>query len=494
MTGKLFANHILALLDVINTYDLGLWEMENNMISLDQKTRELIAVKKTAPMSLDDFIELVEPGDRHELAGTLQRLLENPGQSACVECRVLAKKDKSYRWLRIMGKSYLSQGKKILLGTSQPVEGKVVEYLTAKINAMTGELDKKAQLNQCIFEITEVLLNTDDAAFEQAFQSSLKSIAAAFALARVYLYKNHLVDGVLCCTEIHEWSEGVDPTLGEDFTKDIPLHAWPKVLEQGQNYTGLIKDTPQQICDLIPRGIGAILLIPVFLKDLFWGFVGFERIADCPFSKDEELALGSVALLLANSVIRFDLNKNLYLAIDKINTTSIRAEVLERFAYTDALTGLYNRRHFMELAQSVIEKAKRFESPCYAMILDLDFFKKVNDTYGHLAGDEVLKGASLVMKNTLRSYDLLARYGGEEFVVLISDTSEDAVLHLANRIRESIAHTVFVHNDAKMHCTVSIGVAENFPSSTVSSLLEKADRALYTAKESGRNQVVMSKD
>jgi diguanylate cyclase (GGDEF)-like protein len=265
-------------------------------------------------------------------------------------------------------------------------------------------------------------------------------------------------------------------------------------LEEGQNYTGLIKDTPQQICDLLPHGIGAVLLIPVFLKDLFWGFVGFERIKDCPFSKDEESALSSMALLLANSVIRFDLNKNLYLAIDKINTTSIRAEVLEKFAYTDALTGLYNRRHFMELAQNVTEKAKRFDSPCYAMILDLDFFKKINDTYGHLAGDEVLKEASAVMKTTLRSYDLLARYGGEEFVVLISDTSEEDVLHLADRIRELISRTTFMYNDVKMSCTVSIGVAKNSGDFTISSLLEKADKALYAAKESGRNRVLMNTD
>jgi diguanylate cyclase (GGDEF)-like protein len=491
VSNKLFSNHILALLDVINTYSLGLWEMENNMISLDQKACALIGLENVKAMAFEDFLNLVDPGDRHELAVTLQQVIEKPGASGSVDCRVFIKKEKNYRWLRIMGKSYLNQGKKILLGTAQPVEGKVVEYLTAKIDAMTGELDKKSRLNQCIFEITEVLLNTDDAAFEQGFQSCLKSIAKAFALARVYLYKNHLVDGILCCTEIYEWCEGVEPTLGEDFTKDMPLHAWPKVLEQGQNYNSLIKDAPQQICDLIPQGIGSILLTPVFLKDLFWGFVGFERTGDCPFSQDEESTLDSVALLLANSVIRFDLNKNLYLAVDKINTTSIRAEVLEKFAYTDALTGLYNRRHFMELAQSVIEKAKRFESVCYAMILDLDFFKKVNDTYGHLAGDEVLKGASAVMKNTLRSYDLLARYGGEEFVVLISDTVEEDVLHLADRIRDSIANTSFVYNDTKIKCTVSIGVAKGLPGSTITGLLEKADKALYMAKELGRNRVII---
>jgi diguanylate cyclase (GGDEF)-like protein len=242
---------------------------------------------------------------------------------------------------------------------------------------------------------------------------------------------------------------------------------------------------------MIPRGISAVLFVPIFLKDLLWGFVGYERSSkERIFSADEESVLGSAGLLLANSVIRFDLNKNLYLAVDKINTTAIKAEVLEKFAYTDALTGLYNRRHFMELAQTTLEKAKRFNAACYAMILDLDFFKKVNDTYGHLAGDEVLKNASTVMKNTLRAYDLLSRYGGEEFVVLVSDTAKDDALHLAERMRESIANTPCIHNCIKITCTVSIGVAATFPDCTITSLIDKADKGLYQAKETGRNKVV----
>jgi diguanylate cyclase (GGDEF)-like protein len=497
MSAKLFSNHILALLDVINAYGLGLWEMEDNVINLDPKTGELIGLEGSGTLTLDDFLRLVDEGDKQDLLDALDRVQKNPGQDDCVECRVQYKNE-GCRWLRIMGKSYLNRGKLLIMGTSQLIEGKALEYLNAKISAMAGELDKKTRIHQCIFEVTEALLNADDSVFEQNFQASLELIARTFDLARVYLYKNHLVEGILCCTQIHEWVNGVEPALGEDFTKDMPFHSLPgleEALETGKSYNRLVTDIPQELREMLPREITVILLVPVFLKDMFWGFVGFERAASERIFDDNEVSvISSAALLLANSVIRYDLNKNLYMAVDKINTTSIRAEVLEKFAYTDALTGLYNRRHFMELAQTALEKAKRFNAPCYAMILDLDFFKKVNDTYGHLAGDEVLKNASAVMKNTLRAYDLLARYGGEEFVVLVSDTGKDDVLHLADRMRESIAATPCIHDCIKIFCSVSIGVAESFPDCTVTSLIEKADKALYTAKESGRNRVVFNGD
>jgi diguanylate cyclase (GGDEF)-like protein len=492
--GELFSNHVLALLDVINDYGLGLWEFSDNKIKLDQKTGEILGLGKRKYLDLKDFLEMIYETDRQEILDKMNSLFENPGQSSNGECRVYNKKTDDYYWIRITGKSYLHHGKKLVLGTSQLVKGKALDLLNARINDITKKMDRKDQLNQCIFEVTEMLLNADDTVFEESVLSCLENIAHTVGLSRVYIYKNHIVEGTLCCTEIYEWTETLESTIGEGFTTDMPLHSWPgleEVLDAGNNYNKLIKDIPQEIREMLPQGISTLLFVPIFLKDLLWGFVGYERSSsELLFNTDEETVLGSAGLLLANSVIRYDLNKNLYLAVDKINTTTIKAEVLEKFAYTDALTGLYNRRHFMELAQTALEKAKRFNAPCYAMILDLDFFKKVNDTYGHLAGDEVLKNASTVMKNTLRAYDLLCRYGGEEFVVLVSDTAKDDVLHLAERIRESIANTPCIHNFIKINCTVSTGVAATFPDCTITSLIDKADKGLYQAKESGRNKVV----
>jgi diguanylate cyclase (GGDEF)-like protein len=492
--GELFSNRVLALLDVIHSCGLGLWELKDDVITLDEKAADIAGLEEASSLAWQDFLELVNEADRHEVRKSLGMLLASPGSNAMVDCRLFSKKQGVYVWIRILGKSYLNQGNPLLLGTGQKIEGRALEVLYASINAMRRELSRKDRLHRCIFEVTEVLLNADDTIFEEQFQTSLEIVGHTINLARVYVYKNHLVDGTRCCTEIYEWTEGVESTLGEDFTRDMPFHSWPgleEILEASRNYNRLIKDVPPEIRQMIPAGIKTVLFVPIFLRDLLWGFVGYERTREQLYGTDEESVLASLGLLLANSVIRYDLNKNLYMAVDKINSTSIRAEELERFAYTDALTGLYNRRHFMELAQNSLEKVKRYNSPCYAMIMDLDFFKKVNDTYGHLAGDEVLKSASAVMKNTLRSYDLLARYGGEEFVVLITDTSRDDVLHLAERIRESIAATPCIYNCIKIICTVSIGVAAFFSDCTVSTLIDRADKGLYRAKELGRNQVVL---
>jgi len=490
---ELFSNRILALMDVIYANGLGLWELADNKIKLDQKSSESIGLSGENKFKLEDWIKLIQDDDQQELRDLIKDIKNNPGKNGMAECRIINQNDHTPYWMRIMGKSYLNQGKKVVLGTIQLIEGRALDVFNEMIDSITKELNKKEQLNKCIFEITEILLNADDAEFEKAFQSCMETTARAAGLTRVYINKNHIIEGTLCCTEIHEWVDGLDLTLGEDFTTDIPLHSWTgleQILNEGKNYNMLVKDAPQEIQEMTPNGIGAMLITPIFLKDLLWGFIGYEWREEKIFGVEEEATLSSIALLMANSLIRNDLNKNLYLAVDKINTTTIKAEELEKFAYTDTLTGLYNRRHFMEIAQKPLEKAQRTNVPCYLMVLDLDFFKKVNDTYGHLAGDEVLKNAALVMKNALRSYDLLARYGGEEFVVLISETKKKIASQAAERIRESVAAQPSVYNLIKIPATVSIGVAASTPDCTLEELIDMADKALYKAKETGRNKVV----
>jgi diguanylate cyclase (GGDEF)-like protein len=164
---------------------------------------------------------------------------------------------------------------------------------------------------------------------------------------------------------------------------------------------------------------------------------------------------------------------------------------LEGVAYTDALTGIYNRRYFMEPALMNFTKAKRSETPCYALMLDLDFFKRVNDTYGHFAGDAVLRKTAAQIKFSIRSYDLFARYGGEEFVVLLTDIDKESVLQLAERIRHDIADLVCRYEGAKISITASIGVAESTDAESLEALLKNADTALYAAKSNGRNQILL---
>ena len=163
---------------------------------------------------------------------------------------------------------------------------------------------------------------------------------------------------------------------------------------------------------------------------------------------------------------------------------------LENAACIDSLTSLYNRKHFSDLANVNIKRALRLKQPMYLGMLDLDFFKKINDTYGHSAGDLILKTTADIIRNTIRSYDLVGRYGGEEFVFLITDMAPPPeLLKLVERIRTNIENHVAVYDDIEIKFTCSIGVTQFLEDDTLETSLKRADIALYVAKNAGRNQV-----
>jgi diguanylate cyclase (GGDEF)-like protein len=174
--------------------------------------------------------------------------------------------------------------------------------------------------------------------------------------------------------------------------------------------------------------------------------------------------------------------------IRDMTSQHIMMKRLEEFASNDPLTGLSNRRHFRELAEPVVNRALRMETPYYLIMLDLDHFKDVNDKHGHLAGDEVLKTTACVLRDAVRKYDLVSRYGGEEFLILVADVSEEVMDKLAERIRSRVEQSVSRYGSHEMRVTISIGVAKSRENTTFNQLLELADNALYHAKKA-RNTI-----
>jgi diguanylate cyclase (GGDEF)-like protein len=160
-------------------------------------------------------------------------------------------------------------------------------------------------------------------------------------------------------------------------------------------------------------------------------------------------------------------------------------------AVRDGLTGLYNRRAFGELLAQAVAREDRQQGRFGLLILDLDHFKKLNDTYGHPAGDAALKSAAEVLRRHLRRGDQAARYGGEEFVAILPGTDEAGAQHLAERVRDAVARNRLVFEGAKIQMTASCGLAV-WPGDgkEAEALLAAADRALYAAKQGGRNRVV----
>ncbi len=188
-------------------------------------------------------------------------------------------------------------------------------------------------------------------------------------------------------------------------------------------------------------------------------------------------------------ILNFDIpDANKFDVIKKINFMYSQTRYM---SVTDPLTGLYNRRHFEECLEREFLRAKRYKSDLSFAIIDIDFFKRVNDTYGHSAGDYVLKEVAYYILQTFRKTDMVFRYGGEEFAVIITETPlEKAVIPL-ERLRKTIEDYVFRYNGNQIDVTISIGVCEaDDNTDTVHKLFENADKALYNAKENGRNRVM----
>lgn len=158
-------------------------------------------------------------------------------------------------------------------------------------------------------------------------------------------------------------------------------------------------------------------------------------------------------------------------------------------ATTDQLTELLNRRGFDLLANQAIQEARRNQSELCTLLLDLDNFKELNDTHGHQAGDQVLRGFARNLRDNLRQSDILCRWGGEEFVLLLKDTSVEQARVLAQKIRQQTEQSAFHYNGSDLRITTSIGLAQLNADESLEQLLLRADRALYRAKQGGRNRL-----
>lgn len=164
-------------------------------------------------------------------------------------------------------------------------------------------------------------------------------------------------------------------------------------------------------------------------------------------------------------------------------------QLAETEARTDALTGLPNRRHFLESLSRDIAKADRHRWPLTVISMDIDFFKQINDQYGHAAGDETLRQVCNVFRQYSRASDAVARIGGEEFALICLNSSASETEQLASRLRTEIAETNIIYKRQQFNITLSIGIAVMQPGDDVEQLLRKADLALYEAKQTGRNKV-----
>ncbi len=219
--------------------------------------------------------------------------------------------------------------------------------------------------------------------------------------------------------------------------------------------------------------IKSVIMIPLFSREQEFGWF-------CVFSSREELASSETDFLGLFA-------KQIEMAITIANLF----QTVKQEAVTDALTGLYNRRYFEEAMEKEIARSKRLKQPFSVIGIDLDFLKKINDTYGHSYGDLAIKTIADVLKSNARSIDIPARMGGEEFDILLPGISSEGAMIAAERIRKTIEK---IKIDTIGHITGSLGVATFLEhTENAEELLELTDQAMYTSKRNGRNQVTLAK-
>jgi diguanylate cyclase len=176
----------------------------------------------------------------------------------------------------------------------------------------------------------------------------------------------------------------------------------------------------------------------------------------------------------------------------RIHSLEAKLQHLSELVREDQLTGSLNRRGLDDVFERETARSDRRGTPLCIAVLDLDDFKKLNDTYGHIAGDAALKHLVKIVKDTLRSMDVIARFGGEEFLILMPETSVEAAASTMTRLQRELTKHFFLHDNEKVLITFSAGVALRRPNEEQTELVKRADKAMYTAKQTGKNRVVIA--
>jgi diguanylate cyclase (GGDEF)-like protein len=202
-------------------------------------------------------------------------------------------------------------------------------------------------------------------------------------------------------------------------------------------------------------------------------YVNDELITDYPLRRGDQIKVGDTILkFLSGSDMEAQYHETIY-----------------RMTIVDGLTGVHNKRYLLETLEREIPRARRHGRPLSLVMFDIDHFKKINDTFGHLAGDYVLKELAQLVKSRLRPDDVIARYGGEEFGIVLPETPQAGGVSIAEDLRRRIEAHKFVFENETIRVTVSMGVAEQGDSLDVLAFIKASDELLYRAKREGRNRV-----
>jgi len=283
--------------------------------------------------------------------------------------------------------------------------------------------------------------------------------------------------------------QGYKASIAQSSLQQILASGEPRIIN---DLVAHLKSHPQSDATqrIVQEGIRSSLTCPLIVEGKPVGFLFFSSKQKNTYQDVHLDMFKRIALLISIFIDK----SRLYQDIHNLNQAllSTQEDLLQKSMY-DSLTGLYNRGAILDLLRNAIHKAQRCQTRLGIMMIDVDYFKKVNDTYGHQAGDEVLRRVALAIKSAVREYDELGRYGGEEFLLLLADPTDELIDAIAARIHEQVGAASFAEGAGPARLAVSIGIAVAGPQAlTVDALIAQADGALYRAKEAGRGRSMRS--
>ncbi len=363
----------------------------------------------------------------------------------------------------------------------------------AQCRTLEEQLEVRLQFETLITEISTTFINLLPTELQRGINMALSKVAKFTGAGRCYVFI--LSENGTFMTNTHEYSAaGVEPRLERLRREPVVSHQW---LLEKLNTNGVLRIEAE--CGL-PLGVGddifldpevwVSVIVGFFAKKRLAGFIGFDWLgdvdADVVQTADMLTVLGPI---IANALERKKMEDTRGKLISELRHTQ---EKLLTLSVRDQLTGLFNRRHMEDSLAREISRAARHKTSLAVIMLDLDYFKRINDTYGHMAGDMVLKEIGRFLQERSRGEDVVCRYGGEEFIIIMPGASLEAAGKRAAELCLAAGGLEIKYRDENLpQITVSLGTAA-YPQhgDTVSLLLYKVDKALYQAKQRGRNRVV----
>jgi len=434
-------------------------------------------------------LNLTYPDDRATVTRYIKRRLFGEAKSAHYTFRGL-RKDGAMLYCESLGRSIKIDGRPAIIGTLLDITERT---------RIEKELLYKDGLKNIITDLSAEFVNLNTNQLEEAVKNALRKIGEFTCVDRSYIFQ--LYDGGRRMDNTYEWCAlGIEPQikkLKKLKTADFPW-ALKKLKKMSTVYVPRVEDLPRQAKaekkEWQAEKIRSLINVPMVFQGEVIGFLGLDSVKEeKAWPEDAQTLLRIAAGMFANIIKRRQMDRDIKLLNKELLKTNVK---LKQLALRDSLTNLYNHRYFAEAIEAEFIRAQRHSLPLSVIMLDIDYFKSINDVYGHQFGDTVLKQLARQLTRMVRKYDTVIRYGGEEFIIITPEADKKIAVILAQRLLDVIKLENFGDKQHKVKLKVSVSVA-CFPEDKIhkgNDFIKIADFTLNKVKETGGDKVYAYSD